>query len=154
LGRTGERDLLVCQPPRLPDLTAASHHHTMNTVFRFLLGFGTALAGLGPVIAQNAVTSPVAAPGVAPKTEEAVVLSPFAVSTDKDVGFVAASSLAGVRLAGDLKDTPVAYSVLTREFIDALDLTDLMAANEWTVNSTSLQGAGNEEIFGNSFETS
>jgi len=76
------------------------------------------------------------------------------VSTSKDVGLVASSSLAGGRLAGELKDTPVAYSVLTREFLDALDITDLMAASEWTVNSTSLQGAGNEEIFGNGFEVS
>lgn len=53
------------------------------------------------------------------------ILSPFSVSTDKDVGFVANSSLAGGRLSSDLADTPAAYSVITREFIDALNLTDL-----------------------------
>jgi len=82
------------------------------------------------------------------------VLSPFVVNTDKDVGFVAASALAGGRLAGDLKDTPAAYSVLTREFIDALNLTDLASASEWTVNSTNIQGAGDQEVFGNGFEIS
>ncbi len=86
--------------------------------------------------------------------EESIVLSPFVVNTNRDVGFVATSSLAGGRLAGELKDTPVAYSVLTREFIDAVGIDDLMTASEWTVNSTSLQGAGQEEIFGNGFETS
>src|SRR5688572_21337894 len=58
-----------------------------------------------------------------------IALSPFEVSTSKDVGFVAASSLAGGRLAGELRDTPAAYSVLTREFIDALGLIDLSAAS-------------------------
>ena len=66
---------------------------------------------------------------------ETVTLSPFTVSTDKDVGFVATSSLAGGRLAGNLADTPAAYSVITREFIDALNLTDLNGAIEWTVNT-------------------
>lgn len=73
--------------------------------------------------------------------DQTIELSPFVVNTDKDVGFIAASALAGGRLAGDLKDTPVAYSVLTREFIDALDLTDLVSASEWTVNSVDSRRA-------------
>ena len=69
--------------------------------------------------------------------DKTVVLSPFTVNTDRDTGFVAASSLAGGRLASDLADTPAAYSVLTREFIDALDITNLATALEWTVNTNS-----------------
>jgi len=61
---------------------------------------------------------------------DAVVLTPFEVSTNKDNGFAAAGSLAGGRLASDLRDTPAAYSVITREFIDALGITDLQAAAE------------------------
>ncbi|HRE79844.1 MAG TPA: hypothetical protein PLN52_02290, partial [Opitutaceae bacterium] len=57
-----------------------------------------------------------------------VTLTPFTVSTERDVGFVATSSLAGGRLATDLADTPAAYSVITREFIDALNLVDLNQA--------------------------
>ncbi|MBL9198851.1 MAG: TonB-dependent receptor plug domain-containing protein, partial [Opitutaceae bacterium] len=69
--------------------------------------------------------------------DETVALSPFLVNTSRDTGFVAASSLAGGRLATDLADTPAAYSVLTREFIDALDITNLATALEWTVNTNS-----------------
>jgi outer membrane receptor protein involved in Fe transport len=75
-------------------------------------------------------------------------LSPFEVNTSRDVGFVAASSLAGGRLAGALKDTPAAYSVLTSEFIEALDLTDLASASEWIVNQADLTGNGETEIYG------
>lgn len=74
--------------------------------------------------------------------DDAVVLSPFTVSTDKDVGFVATSSLAGGRLATDLADTPAAYSVITREFIDALNLTDLNQAIDWTVNTNANKDNG------------
>ena len=84
----------------------------------------------------------------APAKDEAVTLSPFEVRTDRDTGFVAASSLAGGRLASDLKDTPVAYSVLTREFIDALAINDLSQAIEWTVGAHETVQAGADGIFG------
>jgi hypothetical protein len=80
--------------------------------------------------------------------EEAVVLSPFTVTTDKDVGFVAASSLAGGRLATDLKDTPVAYSVQTREFLDALNLSDVNEALNWTVSANTTPDDGGGQLFG------
>ena len=67
-----------------------------------------------------------------------VVLSPFEVNTARDAGFVASSSLAGGRLAGDLRDTPIAYSVLTREFIDALDLTNLTEMTKWATNAADV----------------
>jgi predicted phage terminase large subunit-like protein len=71
------------------------------------------------------------------------------VDTKKDVGFVATSSLAGGRLASDLKDTPAAYSVLTREFIDALGLTELSEASRWAPNTTLVNDDGRQEMFGN-----
>ena len=83
----------------------------------------------------------------APAKDETVTLSPFEVRTDRDTGFVAASSLAGGRLASDLKDTPVAYSVLTREFIDALAINDLSQAIEWTVGAHQTLEAGADAIF-------
>ena len=44
--------------------------------------------------------------------------------------------LSGGRLASELRDTPVSYSVITREFIDALNLTDLQSAADWTTGGT------------------
>src|SRR5687768_4470911 len=60
--------------------------------------------------------------GDSAKKEDAIILSPFEVRTEQDKGFVASSSLAGGRLGSELKDTPVAYSVVTRDLIDALQL--------------------------------
>ena len=80
--------------------------------------------------------------------EETIVLTPFMVDSTRDVGFVAASALAGGRLATDLKNTPVAYTVLTRDFIDALGLTDVTNASTWTVNSSFTQDDGRSVQFG------
>ena len=79
---------------------------------------------------------------------ETATLSPFVVSTDKDNGFVAASSLAGGRLANDLRDTPVAYSVITRDFIDALQITNAFEAASWSPN-TVISIASNGGGYGN-----
>jgi len=60
------------------------------------------------------------------------------VNTARDTGFVASSSLAGGRLAGDLRDTPIAITVLTRDFIDALELTDLTQMTKWSTNAADV----------------
>ncbi|MES2695172.1 MAG: TonB-dependent receptor plug domain-containing protein, partial [Verrucomicrobiota bacterium] len=126
--------------------------HPLRVSLRRSLALALCGATLSPLHAQTAPATLADAAGRV--TEDSIVLSPFVVNTDKDVGFVAASALAGGRLAGDLRDTPVAYSVLTREFIDALSLTDLVTASEWTVNSVNSQGSGEQEVFGNGFEIS
>ncbi|MFM9079626.1 MAG: hypothetical protein ACKOTE_05720 [Opitutaceae bacterium] len=104
-----------------------------------------ALAQVAP--AASALPAPRAANAV--PSEEAVRLSPFEVSTDRDTGFAAASSMAGGRLATDLRDTPVAYSVVTRDFLDALNLTDLQSAAEWTTSSTVAVDNGQQNFFFN-----
>ncbi len=99
---------------------------------RFPAALALLLAAASPAIAQT--TPATAQPGSAP--DDTVKLTPFEVSTDKDTGFAAASALAGGRLASDLRDTPAAYSVINREFIDALNLTDLQSAANWATGST------------------
>lgn len=88
------------------------------------------------------------APAAKPAGEEgAVKLDPFNVSADSDVGFVAASSLAGGRIATALKDTPVAYSVITKEFLDAFNVTDMAEAANFSVNSNYSAGDNNYQGF-------
>jgi outer membrane receptor protein involved in Fe transport len=95
------------------------------------------LAVAPPAHAQVVAATPAATDAKAPAaTEDLITLSPFNVNTDQDTGFAATSALAGGRLATDLRDTPAAYSVINRDFIDALNLTDLQAAQNWSTGST------------------
>jgi outer membrane receptor protein involved in Fe transport len=100
----------------------------------------------------RAVAVSVAAPVLTPPVDrqETVVLSPFEVRTDLDQGFVATTSLAGGRLAGRLQDTPTAYSVLTSEFLEALNLTDVESATQWTTGATLQDDDGRNFIYGSS----
>jgi outer membrane receptor protein involved in Fe transport len=102
-----------------------------------------------PTPTSSSTTNDSPQPTSATSSAETVKLSPFEVSTDRDTGFAAASSMAGGRLASDLRDTPVAYSVITREFIDALNLTDLQSAAEWTTSSTVAVDNGQQNFFFN-----
>jgi outer membrane receptor protein involved in Fe transport len=92
--------------------------------------------------------------------EEPAVLSPFEVRTDRDVGYVATSSLAGGRTEMSLKQTAAAISVFTREFLDDIAADSLVGVAEWGLNmipkadgNTSLQGEYNVNFrgLGNSF---
>lgn len=93
-----------------------------------------ALLALGAAVV-NAQTRAPASSAPAAADSDAVVMTPFTVATDKDEGFVAAASLAGGRLTTELRDTPIAYSVLTRDFLDALNLFDQEQALTWSVGA-------------------
>ena len=58
--------------------------------------------------------------------------------------------MAGGRLAIDLKDAPVAYSVLNKEFLDALQITGLEQAADWAPNTTRVPDHGHENTWGGS----
>ena len=89
-----------------------------------------------------------------PKTpqEDRVLLTPFEVRDEKDVGFAASSSLAGARLSTPLKDTPVAYSVLTAEFLEAFNITNVAEAAQWTVNTNYTLGDSTAYGYGGNAE--
>lgn len=112
---------------------------------RSVLPVVTFLIGLAPTLASAA--EPTSPP---PATDgETLSMSPFQVFASRDIGFVAANALVGGRLATSLGDTAVAYSVLTREFIDALQITDVNAATMWATNANVVRDNGSQSFFGN-----
>lgn len=85
------------------------------------------LSALLPALLCPVLTS--AQPAV-PPAGETVQLTPFEVTSEKDVGYQAANTLAGSRMNTSLKDTAASLSILTEEFIKdigALDLTQAIA---------------------------
>lgn len=76
--------------------------------------------------------------------EEAVVLSPFTVNTEKDNGYIAADSLLAGRLATELLKTPSDISVLTRDFLDDLGATDYIQASAYLTNTYVTQPSGQD----------
>lgn len=83
-----------------------------------------------------------------PPPSAPVVLTPFSVTTNKDVGYLANDTLAGSRLRTNLADVPNAISVFTAEFIadlNAFSEADLMryssaAVPERTDQTAAAQG--------------
>ena len=85
------------------------------------------------MLAQTTKEQPVSK---APANEDDTIqLDVFTVSAAKDEGFIATQNLSGGRLATELSETPIAYTVQTRDFLDALNISNLEDALEWSVNT-------------------
>ena len=67
--------------------------------------------------------------------EEVFTLSPFEVSTEGDLGYLATSSLAGSRLDTDLRDIGAAVQVVTPEFMKDVGATNLERLLLYTTNT-------------------
>jgi outer membrane receptor protein involved in Fe transport len=106
---------------------------TARTKYRLVAQFALGICSAAVVIAQvqppqPRTTNPASDP-------EVLVLTPFTVTTDKDVGYTANSSLAGGRTDTPLKVTPSAISEVTTQFIADLASTDLRTVAEWLPNT-------------------
>ena len=62
-----------------------------------------------------------------------VTLNPFQVSTSKDVGYAAGNTLSGGRVDTPLAITPGSISVMTKEFMDDFNVTNMNDAGNWTI---------------------
>ena len=107
--------------------------------------------------APNAPRATAAAPALARPSQDAgeepkaVVLSPFEISTDRDRGYQAQTTLAGSRLNSNLKDVASPTSAFTETFLRDLGLTNLedlapyMLSTELNFN----EDIGNARLAGN-----
>lgn len=91
-----------------------------------------ALGALLPLV--PAQTAPAPAAKQAQAQSDAVILNPFQVTSDKDTGYAADSSLAGGRANTPLKLTPASISVMTQQFMDDMNVTNLLDAISWSAN--------------------
>jgi hypothetical protein len=94
---------------------------------------GLALLALARLNAQTA-----SQPSAAASSDEVVRLNPFEVTSESDKGFQSGSVGTTARMKVDLADTPVSYSIINREFIDALGITDMGEAAAWATNQSWL----------------
>jgi hypothetical protein len=81
-------------------------------------------------------------------SSEVVRLNPFEVLDEKDGSFTTTAVGTGSRLKLDLADVPAAYSVINREFIDALGINDLQEAATWAPGQTFLIDTSGGSQFG------
>ncbi len=91
-------------------------------------------------------TSPVTTAEVTKSAEEAVVLSPFTVTSDKDNGYQASNTLAGSRLNTPIKDLGASISVYNKAFLDDIGAT---SANDLLIYATGMEAAGPGGNFSN-----
>ena len=122
----------------------------MKILRRFLI----ALAPASIALAQVVPPAPAAAnPAPNAASDEAVVLSPFTVSTGTEQGYLATQTLNGTRLKTDIKDIGSAMTIFTEQLMDDLGATsinDLMAfapnTDPFVATTADVSGNGNDFI--------
>lgn len=97
-----------------------------------------AILALAATQALQAQTAP-----AEPTREEAVLLTPFEVRTDRDNGYYSPDTLSGGRTNTALKDTPAAVTVINRQFLDDIAAKDVYQAEIWSVNAFPTYNPGN-----------
>ena len=103
------------------------------------------------ILAQTAPGTPATPPAALAPAAPAVVLSPFTVNTDRDNGFTAVNAGTATRLALEMRDVPAAYQVMTRDFIDALGITNVQEATQWATNGGSIPDGNGQDVFNITF---
>src|SRR5688572_5808507 len=74
-------------------------------------------------------------------TDPILQLSPFEVRPEEDSGYLATSTLAGTRLRSELKDLAASISVVTKDFMNDVNATDLTSLLVYTTG-TEVGGFG------------
>lgn len=74
-------------------------------------------------------------PANPPVKEEPYVLSVFEVSSKKDVGYRAGTTLAGTRTGEELKNVPQTITVLTGDFLKDIGSTDAFGAMQYAIGA-------------------
>lgn len=97
----------------------------------------------GSLLFSQAQTSP------ADEDDEVVELSPFVVETTEEMGYLAASTLAGTRIKTDVKDVGAAVSIYTTEFLNDIQGDSLEQVLQFTANT---EVAGADGNFSGAFE--
>lgn len=127
-------------------MNSSSLAHSFLSRYTFAVLFGAAVS----LHAQTPV-----APGSAAATakEEAIMLSPFQVSTDAEKGYLATQTLNGTRLKSDLRDIGSALTIFTKELMDDLsanNVNDLLMfapnTDPYIIRLTDVTGSGNDFI--------
>src|ERR1700712_508696 len=105
----------------------------MNKNLRKHLTAFAFIASAWPLVAQTQSPPPATQPGK-PLEEEAIVLSPFEVSSRRDTGYQATETLAGTRIRTDLKDVASSIQVITKEFLQDVGATNTGTLLQYTTN--------------------
>ena len=81
-----------------------------------------------------------AAPAPARASSEAVLLTPFEVSSEKDNGYAATETLAGTRMRTNLRDVGASLTILTPEFLRDLGVNSFDQALLYTPSVDTTEG--------------
>jgi outer membrane receptor for ferric coprogen and ferric-rhodotorulic acid len=95
------------------------------------------LGALVSLCIETSVAQVVSANSAAP-TGDPIQLSPFEVSTDKDIGYAASTAMSGTRTNEKLENLPNSITVMTHEFLEDLAFNNYFDAVGFALNAENI----------------
>lgn len=115
----------------------------LHSVFTYrhtrILGVGLLVISYS-LIAQETTSKATAGKVAAVPNEEVLTLSRFQVNEDSDVGYRATQTVSGTRFKTEIKDLPMAMQVITSQFLEDTNATNIYDALQF-VSSVSEEGS-------------
>ena len=88
------------------------------------------------------------------RDDDIIELSPFVITEDDNIGYLATSTLAGTRLKTNLRDIGSAISVITDELLDDLSATDASTVLSYVMNVDTAAGdQANSALINNTLQS-
>ena len=110
---------------------------------------GTLLATAAFIATAAAQTVPAPTPVTAAAKEEAIELSPFIISSERDTGWSANDTLSATRTKQALKDVPVNIDAITTDFMDDLGFHTADEVANYVANVYAAPNIENDNQQGN-----
>lgn len=110
--------------------TIRTYVNTRTAAIAAVIAFGPWTA-----LGQQASPAPSVQPASNDENEEILVLSPFEVSASQETGYATATTLAGNRLATELKDLGTSLSVYNEQFLKDIGATDNQSLLKYTLGT-------------------
>ena len=130
--KDGSDSLQIQEGPKPQDTMTTEDKRNSNWLSRMMSGLAVAVLAGAPSAAM------------AQEDEEPVYdLSPFTVDSGDSEGYAATSTLAGTRLKTNLRDIAATISIVTKDFLEDTDSTDLKELLIYTANTEVTGPIGN-----------
>lgn len=139
--------------PRPPRSFPPSTNNPVNTIIVISIAktrYCAALAAacvLAP-LAFTQTTVPTGGASVVKPAQDVVTLSPFTVSSERDTGYRATSTLSGTRINTSLRDIATSIQAITPEFLEDTGITNDTELLQYTT-STEVAGGAGGNFYGN-----
>src|SRR5687768_6735529 len=127
----------VNQTPRRNLRFSSRSNPSLGWIPCAFIAFATAVVGYAQTATAPAGST--ATPNPMPPNDQAVQLSPFQVTTTKDIGYASSTAMSATRTNELLENLPNAISVLNQDFLQDIAANNFFDAIDFAIGAENIE---------------